>query len=237
MDLRVTHTDPDQLDWPTIEAELDQQGVARLGQLLAPETCRDLIAAYDDEQRYRSRVVMARHGFGAGEYRYFRYPLPDVVATLRQALYPHALRTARRWADRLGDEAAFPDSLDRLTAECHAAGQTRPTPLILKYGPGDYNCLHQDLYGPLVFPLQIVMLLSPRTDYEGGEFVVTEQRPRMQSRAEVLSLDQGEAAIFAVRHRPRQSTKGWSRTTLRHGVSRLRSGQRYALGIIFHDAA
>ena len=226
------------LDWGRIDGDLDRWGVATTGPLLAVEECRALMAAYADDPRFRSTVTMARHGFGSGEYRYFAYPLPDVVAGLRASLYPPLAAVANRWAERLGDERRFPAGLDEWLAECHAAGQRRPTPLILKYGPGDFNCLHQDLYGEHVFPLQAAILLSePGTDFTGGEFVLTEQRPRMQSRAEVVSLGRGEAVIFPVNRRPVQGSRGTYRTAMRHGVSRLRSGERYTLGIILHDAA
>ena len=191
---------------------------------------------YDAEATFRSHIVMARHGFGRGEYKYFQYPLPDPVQALRTALYPRLAPIANDWAAALGQPADFPDEHAAYLDRCHAAGQVRPTPLLLKYGPGDYNCLHQDLYGANVFPLQVAILLSaPKAEFEGGEFVVVEQRPRMQSRAEVISLSQGEAVVFAVHHRPVQGTKGTYRVTLRHGVSRIRSGDRFTLGIIFHD--
>ena len=224
-------------DWPHIDAELDEYGVGRLGRLLSPAACAALIATYDEEQRFRSRVVMARHGFGKGEYKYFANPLPGPIAELRETVYPHAARTANRWRGMLGEAADFPNSHAAYLKRCHAAGQRRPTPLLLRYGPGDYNCLHQDLYGDEVFPLQLVVLLSaPGRDFEGGEFVLAEQRPRMQSRAEVVPLKQGEAALFAVNERPRQGTRGIHRVRLRHGVSRIRAGTRLTAGIIFHDA-
>ncbi|WP_299623553.1 2OG-Fe(II) oxygenase [Pelagibius sp.] len=224
-------------DWPRIEAELDELGVGRLGPLLTPEDCAALTALYGREEPFRSRVVMARHGFGRGEYKYFTYPLPAVIAALREAVYPRAARVANRWRGRLGQPPAFPEDHKTYLKRCHAAGQTRPTPLLLRYGAGDYNCLHQDLYGAEVFPLQLVVLLSePGRDFEGGEFVLTEQRPRMQSRAEVVPLRQGEAALFAVSERPRAGKRGYHRVKLRHGVSRIRAGQRFAAGVIFHDA-
>jgi len=226
------------LDWDRIGADLDRWGAATTGPLLSAGECRSLIALYPDDPRFRSTVTMARHGFGSGEYRYFGYPLPDPVAALRAALYPRLATVANAWAGRTGDDRRYPDRLDDWLAECHAAGQARPTPLILKYGPGDYNCLHQDLYGEHVFPLQAAALLSdPAADFTGGEFVLTEQRPRMQSRAEVVTLGQGEAVIFPVNRRPVQGSRGIYRTAMRHGVSRLRSGARYTLGIILHDAA
>ena len=223
------------LDWDAIGTELDEVGVARIGPLLSPDTCSEIAALYE-EDRFRSRVVMARHGFGSGEYKYFANPLPDPVAALREAVYPHAARIANAWAERLGTDT-FPDTLAGMLERCHAEGQTRPTPLVLKYGPGDYNCLHQDLYGAVAFPLQLVVLLTDPAAFEGGELVLTEQRPRMQSRAEVVTLRQGEGALFTTSIRPRRGTKGDYRVNMRHGVSRLRSGERHTLGIIFHDAA
>ena len=206
--------------------------------LLRPETCAALVGLYENDENFRSRVIMARHGFGRGEYKYFAYPLPDPVARLRVALYPPLARLANGWASALNIARQFPDTLEEYTAQCHAAGQTRPTPLLLRYGAEDYNCLHQDLYGPLVFPFQVAILLNePGRDFTGGEFLLVEQRPRMQSRAEVVALGQGEGVIFPVHHRPVQGTRGIYRTVMRHGVSRLRSGQRHTLGIIFHDAA
>jgi hypothetical protein len=206
--------------------------------LLKPETCAALIALYDSDENFRSRVVMARHGFGRGEYKYFAYPLPDPVARLRAALYAPLAGIANGWEQALGGERRFPPTLEEYTAQCHEAGQTRPTPLLLRYGEDDYNCLHQDLYGPMVFPFQVAILLNdPARDFTGGEFLLVEQRPRMQSRAEVVALGQGEGVIFPVHHRPVQGTRGIYRTVMRHGVSRLRSGQRHTLGIIFHDAA
>lgn len=226
------------LDWTRIAADLDRWGAAATGALLSPDQCRRLRDGYGDDRRYRSTVVMARHGFGSGEYRYFAYPLPATVAALRVALYPPLAAIANRWCERLGEDRRFPPLLQDWLAGCHAAGQTRPTPLLLRYGPGDYNCLHQDLYGEHVFPLQAAILLSdPAADFSGGEFVLTEQRPRMQSRAEVVTPAQGEAVIFPVDRRPVQGSRGVYRTAMRHGVSRLRSGERYTLGIILHDAA
>ena len=226
------------IDWAAAEAELDAAGVARLGGVLAPEDCRALVALYDDAARFRSRVVMARHGFGRGEYQYLAYPLPERVQALREALYPRLAPIANRWNERMGLAPRYPAAHAEFLARCHAAGQARPTPLLLRYGPGDYNCLHQDLYGEHVFPLQVVVLLSaPGEDFAGGEFVLTEQRPRMQSRAEVVPLGLGEAAAFAVAQRPVRGSRGDYRVTMRHGVSRLRSGARHTLGLIFHDAA
>lgn len=225
----------DALDWTRIDDELDRYGVARTGPLLDPGACAALAGLYDTGT-FRSRVVMARHGFGSGEYQYFAAPLPEPVAALREAVYPHAARTANRWAARLGTPA-LPETLPEMLARCHAAGQTKPTPLLLKYGEGDYNTLHQDLYGPVHFPLQLVVLLSDPAAFEGGELVLTEQRPRQQSRAEVVPLRQGEGALFATSERPRAGANGDYRVKLRHGVSRIRRGARMTLGVIFHDAA
>jgi hypothetical protein len=220
-----------------VAAELDQQGWAVLPGLLPAAQCIATTAPYESDDAFRSRVVMARHGFGRGEYKYFRYPLPPLVARLRAGLYPHLATIANGWQERLGHEARFPDTHADYLARCHAAGQMRPTPLLLRYGPGDYNCLHQDLYGEELFPLQVAALLSaPGRDFTGGEFVLTEQRPRMQSRVMVVPLDLGDAVVFAVNQRPVAGTRGNYRVTMRHGVSRLHSGQRHTLGIIFHDA-
>ena len=228
----------DALDWPRFERELDGHGHAVIPQLLDAAECAVLAGRYDDEALYRSRVVMGRHGFGRGEYRYFRYPLPDPVQRLRSAAYPHLAPLANRWHRAMGLAATFPDRHDAFIARCHAAGQTRPTPLLLQYGADDYNCLHQDIYGAHVFPLQLAVLLSqPGRDFSGGEFVLTEQRPRRQSRAEVVPLRQGDAVVFAVHQRPVSGTRGVYRVNLRHGVSRVRSGQRHTLGVIFHDAS
>jgi hypothetical protein len=225
-------------DWPSLLAALDERGYAVVRGVLDPAECRDIAALYDDETAFRSRVVMARHNFGRGEYKYMRYPLPPLVAALREALYPQLAPLANRWHERLGLEARFPPALRAYLDRCHAAGQQRPTPLILKYQEGDYNCLHQDLYGELVFPVQATVLLSaPEQDFAGGEFLLVEQRPRMQSKGEVVPLKQGDAVIFAVNYRPVAGTRGDYRVTMRHGVSRLRSGQRLTLGIILHDAA
>ncbi|MFE1600512.1 2OG-Fe(II) oxygenase [Methylobacterium sp. ID0610] len=226
------------LDWPRITADLDAHGCAAAGPLLDPGTCARLRALYPEEPPFRSRIVMARHGFGRGEYKYYAYPLPEPLGALRAALYARLAPIADRWNAALGSAVRYPASHADFLARCHAAGQTRPTPLLLRYGPGDYNCLHQDLYGEHVFPLQVAILLSaPGRDFTGGEFVLTEQRPRMQSRAEVVPLAQGEAVIFAVHHRPVQGTRGTYRVALRHGVSRVRAGERYTTGLIFHDAA
>ena len=225
------------LDWSSISDELDADGCAVIKDVLTPDECASLASMYADDQRFRSRVVMARHGFGRGEYKYFAYPLPPLVEGLRTALYPLLAEIANRWNEHLGLEARYPSAHRDFLDRCHDAGQAKPTPLLLKYGAGDYNCLHQDLYGERVFPLQVTCLLSkPGDDFTGGEFVLTEQRPRMQSRAEVVPLEQGDAVIFPVRERPVHGTRGWYRVNLRHGVSRLRSGHRHTLGVIFHDA-
>jgi hypothetical protein len=225
------------LDWAQITRDLDMHGCATTGVLLQPETCAQLVASYDDEARFRSKLVMARHGFGQGEYKYFAAPLPATVAALRSSFYPPLAEVANRWNEQLGARQRLPAKLDDFLARCHKAGQTRPTPLLLKYGAGDYNCLHQDLYGEHVFPLQLAILLSdPGQDFTGGEFVLTEQRPRRQSRVEVVPLRQGEGVIFPVHHRPVAGARGSYRVTMRHGVSRLRSGHRMTLGVIFHDA-
>jgi uncharacterized protein len=217
---------------------LAANGYAVVTGLLAPAECRALAATYEETERFRSRVVMAAHGFGSGSYQYFAYPLPPLVASLRETLYPPLAVVANDWAVALGTAIRFPDRLGAFLERCHRAGQTRPTPLLLDYGPGDYNCLHQDLYGEHVFPLQAtILLVAPGTDFTGGEFVLTEQRPRRQSRAEVVPLAQGDAVIFPVRDRPITGTRGPYRATMRHGVSRIRSGHRRTLGIIFHDAA
>ena len=225
-------------DWPAAAAQLDSRGCAVLPSLLSAILCRELAALYCDDSRFRSRVIMGRHGFGQGEYKYFAYPLPPLVAELRNALYPRLAPIASEWSGRLGADRRYPASLQEFLERCHAAGQTKPTPLLLQYGPEDYNCLHQDLYGEWVFPLQLTVLLSqPGHDFTGGEFVLTEQRPRMQSRAEVVPLAQGDGVVFAVHHRPVRGTRGDYRVNLRHGVSRVRSGRRHTLGVIFHDAS
>ena len=229
---------PNDFGWPDLLTGLDERGYAVLPGLLSERECRGVAALYADEAAFRSRVIMARHNFGRGEYKYLRYPLPSLVADLRQALYPPLVPFANRWYERLRLEPRFPAKLDAYLARCHAAGQQRPTPLILKYEAGDYNCLHQDLYGGLVFPIQATVLLSkPGEDFTGGEFLLVEQRPRMQSKGEIVPLGQGDAVLFAVNSRPVAGTRGDYRVTMRHGVSRLRSGQRFTLGIIFHDAA
>jgi len=231
----VARVDP--IDWPQVSADLDAQGCAVLNGLLTPEECRALAAMYPEESRFRSRVVMSRHGFGRGEYKYFSYPLPDPVSELRPALYARLVGVANRWNEAMRIDVRYPATHAAFLERCHDAGQRRPTPLLLQYEAGDYNCLHQDLYGEHVFPLQVAILLSqPGRDFSGGEFVLTEQRPRMQSRAEVAPLGQGDAVAFAVHHRPVQGTRGIYRVNLRHGVSRVRSGRRHTVGIIFHDA-
>jgi len=223
---------------PGLAASLDRDGYAVLPELLDVATCETLVALYDERERFRSRVIMARHGYGSGEYNYLAYPLPAPVAALRQRLYARVAPIANEWDRQFGRAADYPAALDDYLARCHAAGQLRPTPLILKYGPGDYNCLHQDLYGGLVFPLQATVLLSrPGEDFAGGEFLLIEQRPRRQSKGEVVPLRQGDAVIFPVNHRPVAGTRGFYRATMRHGVSRLHSGSRFTLGVIFHDAA
>ena len=225
------------LDWAEMTAQLDAYGCATTGGLLTAEECAALADMYGSDAAFRSRIVMGRHGFGRGEYKYFTYPLPEIVAALREALYPPLAGIANRWNEALGAELRYPRDHAAYLARCHAAGQTKPTPLLLHYGAGDYNCLHQDLYGEHVFPLQATFLLArPRDDFTGGEFLLTEQRPRMQSRAEVVPLAQGEGVIFPVHHRPGAGTRGIYRVNMRHGVSRLRSGRRHTLGIIFHDA-
>jgi len=225
------------LDWQGVAADLDANGSALIEGLLSASECQMLARWYAEDARFRSRVVMASHGFGRGEYKYFAYPLPQIVATLRATIYPQLAPIANRWNEQLRTDARYPAAHRDFLARCRAAGQTRPTPLLLQYGAGDYNCLHQDLYGECVFPLQLTILLSqPGEDFTGGEFIMTEQRPRMQSRAEVVPLHRGDAVIFAVHHRPVSGTRGVYRVNLRHGVSRLRSGHRHALGVIFHDA-
>ncbi len=225
------------LAWDRIAEELDRYGCALSGPVLGAAECTSLAALYARDENFRSRVVMRRHGFGSGEYKYFSYPLPGLIGALRTALYPCLAPIANRWNEQMGLQPRYPADHEAFLRKCHAAGQSRPTPLLLKYVTGDYNCLHQDVYGEHVFPLQVAILLkAPGDDFTGGEFVLTEQRPRMQSRAEVVPLAQGEAVIFAVHQRPIEGARGHYRVNLRHGVSRLRSGQRYTLGVIFHDA-
>ncbi|AZG16013.1 2OG-Fe(II) oxygenase [Cupriavidus pauculus] len=228
----------DALDWPAIAHQLDAFGCAAIPALVPHGVCDRLVDLYRDDTRFRARIDMRRHGFGQGEYKYFAYPLPDVVETLRTGLFPQLVPIANRWNAAMGIDARYPAAHADFLARCHRAGQPRPTPLLLQYTAGDYNCLHQDLYGEHVFPLQVAVLLSaPGQDFTGGEFVMTEQRPRMQSRAEVVSLRKGDAVVFAVSQRPVQGTRGVYRVNLRHGVSRLHTGHRHTLGIIFHDAA
>ena len=225
------------IDGNSVSTDLDAQGWAVLAKLIEPDVCDGIASLYNEDAGFRSRVVMARHGFGRGEYRYFSYPLPPIIQELRSGLYPQLAPIANRWHERMGIETRFPSSHQEFLDRCHAAGQMRPTPLLLRYGPEDYNCLHQDLYGEHVFPLQIATLLSePGHDFEGGEFVLTEQRPRMQTRPAVVPLTKGDAVLFAVNSRPVQGSRGSYRVALRHGVSKVRSGQRHTVGVIFHDA-
>jgi uncharacterized protein len=225
------------LDWPRIGEELDAYGAAVARAVLSLEECEHLAGLYAADAPFRSRIVMGRHGFGRGEYKYFAYPLPDLIADLRAALYSRLAGIANRWNEALDSDMRYPRDHAAFLDRCHRAGQTRPTPLLLQYGEGDYNCLHQDVYGEHVFPLQVAFLLSaPNSDFSGGEFVLTEQRPRMQSRAEVVALGQGDGVIFPVHHRPVRGTRGVYRVNMRHGVSRLRSGHRHTMGVIFHDA-
>jgi uncharacterized protein len=239
----ITHSESDAaarvaaIDWTKATSDLDGQGCAVLKGLLTPEECQALVALYPEDKIFRSRIVMGRHGFGRGEYKYFAYPLPQPIAELRPLLYARLQPIANSWNEAMDIDISYPQSHEAFLARCHGAGQLRPTPLLLQYGEGDYNCLHQDLYGEHVFPLQVAILLSePGRDFEGGEFVLTEQRPRMQSRAEVVPLRQGDGVAFAVHVRPVQGTRGFYRVNMRHGVSRLRSGRRHTVGVIFHDA-
>ncbi len=233
--LTVSSLDNDK--WSTIEEHLNCHGFAVIDKLLTQDICTRLIDSYADKQLFRSHINMAQHGFGQGEYQYYADPIPDVIMSLRTNMYPPLAQIANRWSDDLGSDLRYPTSHASFLERCHASGQNRPTPLILRYRSGDYNCLHQDLYGDHVFPLQIAVLLSdPDTQFSGGEFVLTEQRPRMQSRVEVVQLKRGDAVLFPVHHRPKRGTRGFSRTNIRHGVSRLHSGERFTLGIIFHDA-
>ena len=225
------------LDWECISQDIDARGNAILERVLSADECRTLAALYPEDDLFRSRVVMSRHGFGRGEYKYFNYPLPEIIAELRTAIYSRLAPIANRWNTAMGIDVRYPEVHARFLQRCHNAGQLRPTPLLLQYGEGDYNCLHQDLFGEHVFPIQVTILLSePTKDFTGGEFILTEQRPRMQSRPEVVPLRQGDGVAFAVHHRPVQGTRGFYRVNLRHGVSRVRSGHRHTLGIIFHDA-
>jgi hypothetical protein len=230
-------TEVERYDWDEIGATLNAFGAAVLPKLMTAPECEDIAALYADEKHFRSHIHMARHGFGRGEYRYFKYPLPARIAALRTALYAQIAPFANAWNERMNIAVRYPQRHVDYLKLCHEAGQSRPTPLLLQYGPGDFNCLHQDLYGELAFPMQITVLLSkPERDFAGGEFVLTEQRPRMQSRVEVVPLEQGDAVLFAVHNRPVQGSKGAYRVNMRHGVSRIRSGHRHTLGIIFHDA-
>ena len=237
MSVSATYGRLQRIDWETVYADLDAQGCAILPSLIESDACDGIAALYDEDDGFRSRVVMARHGFGRGEYRYFSYPLPPIIQELRSGLYPQLAPIANRWHERMGIATRFPATHQEFLDRCHSAGQMRPTPLLLRYGPEDYNCLHQDLYGEHVFPLQIATLLSePGNDFEGGEFVLTEQRPRMQTRPAVIPLTKGDAVLFAVNSRPVQGSRGSYRVALRHGVSKVRSGKRHTVGIIFHDA-
>jgi uncharacterized protein len=225
------------LDWANIQTSLTERGYGTTGPLLTADECAELAAGYNNATQFRSRIIMSKHGFGRGEYQYYNYPLPAIIQTLRDNLYPPLARIATQWSRDLNHPIDYAPHHKQFLAQCHEAGQDRPTPLLLKYQPGDYNCLHQDLYGDHVFPIQAAFLLSaPGTDFTGGEFVLTEQRPRMQSRVEVVPLQQGEAVLFAVNHRPQHGTRGIYRVAMRHGVSAIRSGQRFTLGVIFHDA-
>jgi hypothetical protein len=225
------------VDWTVIASDLDSCGAAVLEKLLTKKECGEIAALYPEEEHFRSHIIMARHGFGKGEYRYFKYPLPELIEELRTTLYSRLAPIANQWNERMGEQMRYPAEHAEFLKRCHDRGQLRPTPLLLQYVPGDYNCLHQDLYGDLAFPIQVAILLSESgKDFTGGEFVLAEQRPRMQTRAEVVPLAQGDAVAFAVHHRPVQGTRGTYRVNLRHGVSRLRSGRRHTVGIIFHDA-
>jgi hypothetical protein len=227
----------EQFDWQQIEKDLDSQGNAVLEGLLSPEQCHAIAGLYSNDDLFRSRVVMGRHGFGRGEYKYFNYPLPDLLERLRTGVYPHLVGVANRWNESMGIDTRYPEAHADFIERCHKAGQNRPTPLLLQYGVDDYNCLHQDLYGEHVFPIQLAILLSePNTDFTGGEFVMTEQRPRMQTRPMIVPLRKGDGVLFAVHNRPVQGTRGVYRVNLRHGVSRIQSGHRHTVGIIFHDA-
>jgi hypothetical protein len=234
---RVVKARVDDFDWPQISASLDDVGIGITAPVLTVDECDELDRVYDDDSRFRSTIDMARHRFGEGQYRYFGHPLPDLVSELRAAFWPHLLPIAREWSERRGDSPPWPDDLDEWLERCHAAGQTRPTPLMLRYQTGDWNALHRDLYGDLVFPLQVVVALNrPGADFTGGEFVVVEQRPRAQSRATATEIPRGDALVFTTRDRPIRTNRGWSNAPMRHGVSTVTSGQRTTLGLIFHDA-
>jgi uncharacterized protein len=227
-----------EIDWERARSHLDQRGFALIPGVLAKKNCEEIAGYYADENRFRSRIEMSRYAFGRGEYKYFNYPLPEVVQQLRSSIYPHLAPLANQWSECLGgNKPRYPEKLSNFIEQCHRAGQKRPTPLLLNYGAGDFNCLHQDLYGKVVFPFQVTFFLSQRgRDFEGGEFVLAEQQPRRQSRIEVLAPEQGDAVIFSVHHRPVRGARGYYRVSLRHGVSTVHSGRRYTLGIIFHDA-
>ena len=235
--MRLSANDRESAVWKAARGELDERGFALLPTLVQPETCAEIAAYYADERRFRSRVKMARYAFGRGEYKYFAYPLPKIIQQLRHSIYPELAPLANQWAERLGASRRYPERLSDFIEECHRAGQKRPTPLLLKYGAGDFNCLHQDLYGEIVFPFQLTVFLTQRgKDFDGGEFILCEQRPRQQSRAEALDPNRGDAVVFSVQHRPIRGIRGYYRATVRHGVSTVHSGERYTLGIIFHDA-
>jgi hypothetical protein len=235
--MQILATDCEHEIWELARAQLDERGFAFLPALLAKNRCDEIAGYYADDRRFRSRIEMSRYSFGRGEYKYFNYPLPEIVQHLRASIYPQLAPLANQWAERLGNKLRYPERLSDFIEQCHHAGQKRPTPLLLKYGAGDFNCLHQDLYGEIVFPFQVTFFLSQRgRDFKGGEFILAEQRPRQQSRVEALNPDQGDAIVFAVHHRPVRGARGYYRATLRHGVSTVHSGERYTLGIIFHDA-
>ena len=230
-------TGEQRIDWKQVCSQLDERGFALISGVLSEPSCDEIAGYYPDEHRFRARIEMARYAFGQGEYKYFNYPLPAIVQKLRESIYPQLAPLANQWSEQLGSEARYPENLSDFIEQCHRAGQERSTPLLLKYGAGDFNCLHQDLYGDVVFPFQVTFFLSePGNDFDGGEFVLAEQRPRQQSRVEVLTPRRGDAVIFSVHHRPVRGARGYYRANLRHGVSTLRSGNRYTLGIIFHDA-
>ena len=235
--MQVLATNREHEIWEVARTQLDERGFALLRAVLAKNRCGEIAGYYADDRRFRSRIEMARYSFGRGEYKYLNYPLPEIVQYLRASIYPQLAPLANQWAERLGNKIRYPEQLSDFIACCHRAGQKRPTPLLLKYHAGDFNCLHQDLYGEIVFPFQVTFFLSQRgKDFEGGEFVLAEQRPRQQSRVEALNPNQGDAVVFSVHHRPVRGARGYYRANLRHGVSTVRSGERYTLGIIFHDA-
>lgn len=235
--MKISASDREPEVWELARAQLEERGFGLLPGVLAKKSCEEIVGYYGEDRRFRSRIEMARYAFGQGEYKYFNYPLPEIVQQLRASIYPQLAPLANQWAERLGSKLRYPRQLADFLEHCHRAGQKRPTPLLLKYGAGDFNCLHQDLYGEIVFPFQVTFFLSRRgEDFEGGEFILAEQRPRRQSRVEALNPDQGDAIVFSVHHRPVRGARGYYRATLRHGVSTVRSGERYTLGIIFHDA-